>query len=144
MAVKQFLLPDLGEGLTEADLISWKVRVGDEVKLNQVLADVETAKAMVELPSPFEGTVVAPTGSREFDCCGGRAAHLDRGGRCRARHARQSCGIRPVGVGGPDAAPATLGSRCGRTGTRRTDNRARARRRRAGSPGRGGTAARGS
>ncbi|WP_330359049.1 biotin/lipoyl-containing protein, partial [Mycobacteroides abscessus] len=42
MAVKQFLLPDLGEGLTEADLISWKVRVGDEVKLNQVLADVET------------------------------------------------------------------------------------------------------
>lgn len=59
MAVKQFLLPDLGEGLTEADLIAWKVRVGDEVKLNQVLADVETAKAMVELPSPFEGTVVA-------------------------------------------------------------------------------------
>lgn len=59
MAVKQFLLPDLGEGLTEADLISWKVKVGDEVKLNQVLADVETAKAMVELPSPFEGTVVA-------------------------------------------------------------------------------------
>lgn len=59
MAVKQFLLPDLGEGLTEADLISWKVKVGDEVKLNQVLADVETAKAMVELPSPYEGTVVA-------------------------------------------------------------------------------------
>lgn len=59
MAVKQFLLPDLGEGLTEADLIAWKVKVGDEVKLNQVLADVETAKAMVELPSPFEGTVVA-------------------------------------------------------------------------------------
>ncbi|MEU9808593.1 dihydrolipoamide acetyltransferase family protein [Mycobacterium sp. NPDC050853] len=59
MAVKQFLLPDLGEGLTEADLITWKVKVGDEVKLNQVLADVETAKAMVELPSPYEGTVVA-------------------------------------------------------------------------------------
>ncbi|BAY00291.1 dihydrolipoamide acetyltransferase component of pyruvate dehydrogenase complex [Mycobacteroides stephanolepidis] len=59
MAVKQFLLPDLGEGLTEADLIAWKVKVGDEVKLNQVLADVETAKATVELPSPYEGTVVA-------------------------------------------------------------------------------------
>ncbi|WP_078353864.1 dihydrolipoamide acetyltransferase family protein [Mycobacteroides chelonae] len=59
MAVKQFLLPDLGEGLTEADLIAWKVKVGDAVKLNQVLADVETAKAMVELPSPYEGTVVA-------------------------------------------------------------------------------------
>ncbi|MGH3723764.1 MAG: dihydrolipoamide acetyltransferase family protein [Mycobacterium sp.] len=59
MAVKQFLLPDLGEGLTEADLIAWKVKVGDEVKLNQVLAEVETAKAMVELPSPYEGTVVA-------------------------------------------------------------------------------------
>lgn len=59
MAVKQFQLPDLGEGLTEADLIAWKVKVGDAVKLNQVLADVETAKAMVELPSPYEGTVVA-------------------------------------------------------------------------------------
>lgn len=50
-------MPDLGEGLTEADLVSWTVRVGDRVELNQVVAEVETAKAMVELPSPFAGTV---------------------------------------------------------------------------------------
>lgn len=57
--VRTFLLPDLGEGLTEAQLITWSVRVGDTVALNQIIAEVETAKAMVELPSPYAGTVVA-------------------------------------------------------------------------------------
>jgi 2-oxoisovalerate dehydrogenase E2 component (dihydrolipoyl transacylase) len=56
---KSFLLPDLGEGLTEAELITWLVKVGDTVELNQVIAEVETAKASVELPSPFAGTVTA-------------------------------------------------------------------------------------
>lgn len=56
---KSFLLPDLGEGLTEAELITWLVQVGDTVELNQVIAEVETAKASVELPSPFAGTVLA-------------------------------------------------------------------------------------
>ncbi|WP_037143110.1 dihydrolipoamide acetyltransferase family protein [Rhodococcoides fascians] len=54
-----FRLPDLGEGLTEAELISWSVKVGDTIALNQVIAEVETAKASVELPSPFAGTVTA-------------------------------------------------------------------------------------
>jgi 2-oxoisovalerate dehydrogenase E2 component (dihydrolipoyl transacylase) len=57
--VRTFLLPDLGEGLTEAQLLTWSVRVGDTVALNQIIAEVETAKAMVELPSPYAGTVVA-------------------------------------------------------------------------------------
>ncbi|MDV3206893.1 MAG: 2-oxo acid dehydrogenase subunit E2, partial [Rhodococcus ruber] len=52
-----FRLPDLGEGLTEAELVSWTVAVGDRVELNQVIAEVETAKATVELPSPYAGTV---------------------------------------------------------------------------------------
>ncbi|GAB2889365.1 2-oxo acid dehydrogenase subunit E2 [Neomicrococcus lactis] len=52
-----FKLPDLGEGLTESELLSWKVAVGDSVQLNQVIAEVETAKAVVELPSPYEGVV---------------------------------------------------------------------------------------
>ena len=55
--VKTFLLPDLGEGLTEADLLTWSVAVGDTVELNQIIAEVETAKASVELPSPYAGTV---------------------------------------------------------------------------------------
>ncbi len=52
-----FKLPDVGEGLTEAEIISWKVAVGDVVKVNDVLVDIETAKSIVELPSPFAGEV---------------------------------------------------------------------------------------
>ena len=55
--IKEFRLPDLGEGLTESEILSWKVGVGDTVSLNQVIAEVETAKAVVELPSPFAGIV---------------------------------------------------------------------------------------
>ncbi|MEV7605500.1 dihydrolipoamide acetyltransferase family protein [Paenarthrobacter sp. NPDC089322] len=57
--IKEFRLPDLGEGLTESEILSWKVAVGDTVTLNQVIAEVETAKAVVELPSPFTGVVAA-------------------------------------------------------------------------------------
>jgi 2-oxoisovalerate dehydrogenase E2 component (dihydrolipoyl transacylase) len=53
-----FLLPDVGEGLVEAEIVEWKVNVGDVVTLNQPLVDIETAKATVELPSPYAGTVV--------------------------------------------------------------------------------------
>jgi pyruvate dehydrogenase E2 component (dihydrolipoamide acetyltransferase) len=56
---KDFRLPDVGEGLTEADIISWAVAPGDVVTVNQVLCEVETAKAAVELPSPFAGIVHA-------------------------------------------------------------------------------------
>ena len=57
--VRHFRLPDLGEGLTEAEIVAWRVRPKDEVALNQVLVDVETEKAVVELPSPYAGTVQA-------------------------------------------------------------------------------------
>jgi pyruvate dehydrogenase E2 component (dihydrolipoamide acetyltransferase) len=56
--VLEFRLPDLGEGLTDAELVSWAVAVGDTVQLNQTIAEVETAKAQVALPSPFAGRVV--------------------------------------------------------------------------------------
>lgn len=55
---KQFRLPDLGEGLVEAEIVQWLVSVGDDVELNQPLAEVETAKAIVELPSPYAGTIL--------------------------------------------------------------------------------------
>jgi pyruvate dehydrogenase E2 component (dihydrolipoamide acetyltransferase) len=55
--LKDFALPDLGEGLTESEIVSWHVDVGDTVTLNQIIADVETAKALVELPSPYAGVV---------------------------------------------------------------------------------------
>ncbi|MEU1985483.1 dihydrolipoamide acetyltransferase family protein [Nocardia sp. NPDC019395] len=56
--ILEFRLPDLGEGLTDAELQNWTVAVGDRVELNQTIAEVETAKAVVALPSPFAGTVV--------------------------------------------------------------------------------------
>lgn len=55
--IAEFRLPDLGEGLPEAEIVQWLVARGDEVTLNQPIAEVETAKAIVELPSPFAGTV---------------------------------------------------------------------------------------
>ncbi len=55
--IAEFRLPDLGEGLTEAEVVQWLVAPGDAVTLNQTLAEVETAKAVVELPSPYAGTV---------------------------------------------------------------------------------------
>ena len=56
---KEFKLPDVGEGLTEADIVSWHVKPGDTVQINQVIVEIETAKAVVELPSPYAGTVTA-------------------------------------------------------------------------------------
>src|SRR5579875_1028987 len=55
--IKQFMLPDVGEGLTEADIVRWLVRPGDRVTVNQAIVEIETAKSLVELPSPFEGIV---------------------------------------------------------------------------------------
>lgn len=55
----EYLLPDVGEGLTEAELVSWKVQVGDTVAVNDVICEIETAKSIVELPSPYAGTVTA-------------------------------------------------------------------------------------
>jgi 2-oxoisovalerate dehydrogenase E2 component (dihydrolipoyl transacylase) len=57
--VPDFLLPDLGEGLEEAEIIEWRVQVGDQVTIDQAVVEVETAKAAVEVPVPFAGTVTA-------------------------------------------------------------------------------------
>ena len=57
MALHTFRLPDPGEGLVEADVVTWRVAVGDEVKINDILVEVETSKSLVELPSPYAGRV---------------------------------------------------------------------------------------
>lgn len=57
--MSEYLLPDVGEGLTEAEIVSWKVKVGDEIKINDVVVEIETAKSLVELPSPYAGVVSA-------------------------------------------------------------------------------------
>jgi 2-oxoisovalerate dehydrogenase E2 component (dihydrolipoyl transacylase) len=55
--MKHFKLPDLGEGLQEADIVEWHVRAGDEVQADQIMVSVETAKAIVDIPSPRTGTI---------------------------------------------------------------------------------------
>jgi pyruvate dehydrogenase E2 component (dihydrolipoamide acetyltransferase) len=57
MALHTFRLPDPGEGLVEADIVTWRVAVGDQVKINDILVEVETSKSLVELPTPYAGTV---------------------------------------------------------------------------------------
>src|SRR6476660_1250510 len=56
--MSEFKLPDVGEGLTEAEIVAWKVKVGDVVAINDIVVEIETAKSLVELPSPFAGTVL--------------------------------------------------------------------------------------
>ena len=63
MTRQVFKLPDLGEGLTEAELVNWLVKVGDEIRVDQPVAEVETAKSMVEVPSPYAGTVAVLHGA---------------------------------------------------------------------------------
>src|SRR5919198_4598100 len=57
MGIQQFRLPDVGEGLVEAEIVSWKVKPGDTVKLNDTVVEIETAKSLVELPVPFAGVI---------------------------------------------------------------------------------------
>lgn len=57
MTIAKFPLPDVGEGLTEAEIVSWKVAPGDQVSVNQTICEIETAKSVVELPCPFAGEV---------------------------------------------------------------------------------------
>ncbi len=57
VARREFAMPDVGEGLTEAEIVTWQVQPGDQVTVNQVICEIETAKAAVELPCPYAGTV---------------------------------------------------------------------------------------
>ena len=55
----EYKLPDVGEGLTEAEIVAWRVKVGDVIEVNDIVVDIETAKSIVELPSPYAGEVTA-------------------------------------------------------------------------------------
>ncbi|MEY5060569.1 MAG: hypothetical protein RIS45_490, partial [Planctomycetota bacterium] len=97
-----FLLPDLGEGLAEAELISWKVKAGDSVKESQTLAEMQTDKALVEVPSPWAGTV--------SEICG-KPGEIIKVGAVLVRYgaARAAAAPAPVAVG---AAASSNGNTC--------------------------------
>ncbi|WP_433890950.1 dihydrolipoamide acetyltransferase family protein [Streptomyces sp. CA-111067] len=71
-AVKEFTLPDLGEGLTEAEIVRWLVEVGEVVAVDQPVVEVETAKAVVEVPCPYGGVVTARFGAEGDSLAVGR------------------------------------------------------------------------
>ena len=113
-ATREFRLPDVGEGLTEAEIVAWRVAPGDTVAVNDVLVEVETAKAAVELPSPFAGTVEAllvepghpvPVGTPIIAIATGSG---DAGTTGVAGQASPSTPGALIGEAGPDGRIATL------------------------------------
>jgi 2-oxoisovalerate dehydrogenase E2 component (dihydrolipoyl transacylase) len=113
--VPDFRLPDLGEGLTEAAIIRWLVALGDQVAVDQPVVEVETAKATVELPSPFAGTV------RTLHGAVGETVAV--GSSLLTIEATAASGQVLVGYGISDAAGRTRRSRPGRRGTNSTGSR---------------------
>ncbi|MGW8062194.1 dihydrolipoamide acetyltransferase family protein [Streptomyces ziwulingensis] len=102
--VLEFKLPDLGEGLTEAEIVRWMVEVGDVVTVDQPVVEVETAKAMVEVPCPYGGVVTARFGEEGAELpVGAPLLTVAVGEGAAARPARDS------GTGGEAAGPARAG-----------------------------------
>lgn len=79
--MKFFKLPDLGEGLAEAEIVEWKVSAGDTVAVDQVLLSVETAKALVDVPSPVAGVIARLCGAEGISSISVRRWWSSRGRR---------------------------------------------------------------
>ncbi|KAB8188668.1 2-oxo acid dehydrogenase subunit E2 [Nonomuraea phyllanthi] len=92
---REFKLPDVGEGLTEAEIVRWHVKAGDPVKVNQIVVEIETAKSIVELPIPWEGAVT------ELMADEGRT--VDVGAPIIAVDTSEPGAAEPAGPGGPEA-----------------------------------------
>jgi 2-oxoisovalerate dehydrogenase E2 component (dihydrolipoyl transacylase) len=111
MTIQQFKLPDLGEGLTEGDILAWTVAVGDTVEVNDTIAEVETVKAAVELPSPYAGVVTAlHAAAGETVPVGTPIISIDVGGPAEAAEPAGSNGARAAedlvpGLPGEGAGP---------------------------------------
>jgi pyruvate dehydrogenase E2 component (dihydrolipoamide acetyltransferase) len=108
--LKQFLLPDIGEGLTEAEIIKWDVSPGDTVTINQTLVEIETAKAAVELPSPYAGVVTAlHVAAGDTVDVGRPIITIDTASDAAARGGPASTAAAPNGVHGEGREPVLVG-----------------------------------
>ncbi|MDI3402820.1 dihydrolipoamide acetyltransferase family protein [Streptomyces cavernicola] len=116
--VFEFALPDLGEGLTEAEIVRWMVSVGDVVAVDQPVVEVETAKAMVEVPCPYAGVVTARFGEEGSELPVGAPLLTVAVGASPEDVARDSAGER--------AAPGVNGTGSGGSSSGRTENGASA------------------
>jgi pyruvate dehydrogenase E2 component (dihydrolipoamide acetyltransferase) len=105
-ALHQFRLPDVGEGLTEAEVLSWSVQPGDTVEVNQIIVEIETAKAAVELPCPYAGVVAElHVAEGETVAVGTPIITIDTGSPASAAEpAPAACGVL-VGYGPRETAP---------------------------------------
>ncbi|GGC99319.1 dihydrolipoamide acetyltransferase component of pyruvate dehydrogenase complex [Tersicoccus solisilvae] len=121
--IREFALPDLGEGLTESEIVSWKVAEGQSVSLNQVIAEVETAKAVVQLPSPWDGVVErllqaegatvdvgTPILAIDVPSAGGSGDGGGEPGTARREPTLVGYGAAPAGTGRPARRRRTTGS----------------------------------
>ncbi|MEU8175718.1 dihydrolipoamide acetyltransferase family protein [Microbispora hainanensis] len=106
--LREFRLPDVGEGLTEAEIVKWHVAPGDSVKINQTIVEIETAKAVVELPCPYEGTVSAlMVGEGQTVDVGTPIISIEDGeGAAAGREALADDMVPDVRNAAPEAAPA--------------------------------------
>lgn len=110
MAVVDFRLPDLGEGLEDGEIVTWHVTVGDVVELNQVLCEIETAKAVVEVPSPFAGTIVARNGDvGDTLAVGETLVRIDRDGGATAPAEPEPPGAASTGLDADKEPPNLVG-----------------------------------
>ncbi|MFC4536286.1 dihydrolipoamide acetyltransferase family protein [Sphaerisporangium dianthi] len=110
--LREFKLPDVGEGLTEAEIVKWHVAVGDQVEINQTIVEIETAKAVVELPCPFEGVVSSLMAAEGETVDVGRpiiAVDDGEGGPAASAGASAGTGAPAVSGPGAPAAPAEGG-----------------------------------
>ena len=119
---RQFLLPDLGEGLTEAEIVGWLVAPGDTVTVDQPVVEVESAKSVVELPSPFAGVVESLHAAAGQTVHAGEPLLSIRDRRCRCRRKRAGCagGCARDGVAGADGDGCDGGCGDVRRGVRRS------------------------
>lgn len=126
-SLRDFLVPDLGEGLEDATVIGWSVAVGDEVELNQTLCTLETAKAQVEIPSPYAGRI-AELGGAEGDVLpvGGVLVRIDTGAAAPSSSATPPAA--PAAGPSPARSPVLVGygADAGFDTSRRRDGRPRA------------------
>ena len=107
-----FLLPDLGEGLTEAEIVTWHVQTGDTVTVDQPIVEVETAKAVVEVPVPFAGRVTALHGQPgDVVAVGEPLLSVDHAPRAATSSSATAPPAGTVAVTGPRALRATAAFR---------------------------------
>jgi 2-oxoisovalerate dehydrogenase E2 component (dihydrolipoyl transacylase) len=106
MAEREFKLPDLGEGLTDGEVVRWLVAEGDAISLNQPIVEIETAKAVVEIPAPYAGTVVKlHAGEGESLEVGAPLISVDTGGGAAATASASAPATAPAQAGAATAEP---------------------------------------